>query len=135
MKSIRNKAALTTVAATAAFLFLGSTPAMALGAFYDLASLDMPIGALESAGHALVYAALTLLLIPKKAGDRRWAKTALALTAVGVAIEIAQGVSLGGRSFELVDILANTLGIAAAITFLAATREIRELAPNRLRRA
>ncbi len=141
MFSITRKANLPTIAISAAilsamaFLFLGTSPALALNAVYKSAHLDaiMPVGALSSMGHVVAYAALTLIIARKVDNDRDWFIIAAALFALGCGVEVAQEI-VGGRSFELADIIANTCGIALAMVSLAAMREINDLPSRCLRR-
>ena len=60
--------------------------------------------------HGAVYALLMLWFI-QITRRHRWAALALALTLLGISLELGQGVG-GYRAFSYLDIAANTFGIA-----------------------
>ncbi len=78
-------------------------------------NLDLPApGGFDKIEHLSAYLGLSLWftgLVPRAA---YW-KVALALLALGLTMEILQGLMHMGRAAELLDMVANTLGIGAGI--------------------
>jgi len=78
-----------------------------------MAALDR-LGASDFVLHSVAYMALAflpaLLIRPRRRGQY----AAAAMFVLGLALEIAQGAA-PGREFELVDLAANALGVAAGI--------------------
>ena len=67
----------------------------------------------DKVAHFGAYAVFALLLSAAfRAGQTRWAipKAVVAVSAFGVLLELLQGVSGTGRSYDPVDMAANTLG-------------------------
>lgn len=81
---------------------------LTLGPFQGL---EARIGLSDKAAHALAFYILTLLLF-SIAPRRRRTDLALAALALGILIELSQG--LTGRSLSILDFLADALGVAAA---------------------
>jgi VanZ family protein len=70
--------------------------------------------------HCMAYAALSLWFCQIYVQTRQRVKVAVALIAMGITIEILQGLS-GYRFFEYADMLANSVGVLAGF-LLARTR-------------
>ena len=98
------------------FLFLGNAAPAGIANFYRAAGLDrlIPLATVFSFGHAAVYAALTLFLSRRAHSTWDWTKLTVALTALGIGVEVAQEI-LGGRAFEIDDLIANQCGIGIAL--------------------
>jgi VanZ family protein len=67
-------------------------------------------GASDKLGHFTAYAVLMFWFGMLRSGFRSEAHLALALLALGVAIEFAQGLT-GYRSFDVADMAANAVGV------------------------
>ena len=71
--------------------------------------LDVPDG--DKIGHFLAYATLSAWSVLIFASRRSQWKAALALVALGIAMELAQGALTSDRMMDVRDALANTLGV------------------------
>jgi hypothetical protein len=103
------------------FLFLDRAPVRGVTDLYWGLHLDgiMSLDDLFGLGHIAVYAALTVILGRFTRTLDGWLKIVGSLAALGLAVEIAQG--LGGvRSFGIEDMLANFLGICVGFFVLVA---------------
>jgi VanZ family protein len=87
----------------------------------SLTPSDVPasVGNLDKWGHALAYCVLTTWFAGFHSRARHW-RVAAWLFALGAALEVAQAGMRVGRTGELADLLANTLGIGigAAVSTL-----------------
>jgi len=94
------------------FLFLAKAPVTGVTDLYWGLHLDgiMSLDDLFGFGHIAVYAALTMILGRFARTVGGWLTVVGALAALGLAVEIAQGLG-GSRSFGIDDLLANLLGI------------------------
>lgn len=77
----------------------------------------------DKAAHAIAYAILTFtgLLLST---HRRW-KVVLAVWCLGVGVEFAQTLMALGRQGDWRDALANTVGVAAGLTFWVVARRFK----------
>lgn len=113
-----------------AILVLGGLAALSLGPFPQP---DMP-GPLEQLPHAIAYAAATyvLLAVIDRSGDLRRptiALVAVSMILMGSVLELGQSVI--ERDVEIADVVANSLGVAAAVVVLSLARRFRRLDPAR----
>ena len=115
--------------AAVAILVLGGLAALSFGPFPQP---DMP-GPLEQLPHAIAYAAATYLLLAiiDRSGDLR--RSTIALVAVsmilmGSVLELGQSVI--ERDVEIADVVANSLGVAAAVVVVSVARRFRRLGPG-----
>ena len=95
-----------------AYLFLTTSSVVAVTHLYWGLHLDalIEINDLMGIGHALVYALLAMMLARRTASASGWLAILVSLTAIGFGVECAQEI-VGGRSFNLDDVLANVCGI------------------------
>jgi VanZ family protein len=116
--------------AALAILVLGVLVALSLG---PLPQPDMP-APLEQLPHAIAYAAAThvLLVVLDRKGNLRSptiALVAVSMILMGFALELGQSVI--ERDVEIADVVANSLGVAAAVAVLSFARRVRRLRPAR----
>jgi VanZ family protein len=75
-----------------------------------------PTGLSDKTQHAIAYMLLTLWftgVYPRSS----YVRVGIGMLALGVSIEIAQGVMPFGRQTDFRDVIANSLGIATGLTF------------------
>lgn len=74
--------------------------------------LDLDVRASDKIGHLLAYAVLSAWAVAIFARRRAHGWSALALLALGIALEFAQAMLTADRQAEAADVLADALGIA-----------------------
>lgn len=78
--------------------------------------IDLPEG--DKVGHLLAYATLSAWAVMLFATRRAWALAAVALIALGIGLEFAQGALTDYRLADPRDAIANTLGVLLGLTAL-----------------
>ena len=102
------------------YVFLGAAPVTGVASIHATFGLDglISLDGFLALGHMAVYGVLTLSLCAIFKSASRRPAIAATLMGIGVAIEVLQE-ELFGRQFQLVDVVANMTGIAAALALLA----------------
>ena len=77
--------------------------------------LHLDIDNSDKVGHLLAYAALSAWAVMVFARPRAWFIAALALVALGIGMEIAQGLLTEWRMRDWRDAVANTLGVGLGL--------------------
>lgn len=111
-----------------AYLSLSPAPVHAVNDTWQAVGLDtvLPTYWVWPMAHLTAYATLTLTLSRIHWLRRQGAWFALAVIALGLGFEIAQEMG-GKRTFEVVDLIANTCGVALAFIILVFNQPREEL--------
>ena len=105
------------------YLFLAGQAVTDVTSLYQALHLNvlLPLDLVFTAGHLVVYAALTALLCRPGKSVYSWMTIAVWLGIMGIGVEFAQEF-VGSRSFGLGDIIANFTGISLALTYRCVAR-------------
>lgn len=116
------------------YAFLGSEPVKAVAYIHEALGWNemISLNGLFGAGHMAAYGLLTLLLSRIFNATNSLPAIAAALFGIGVGVEVLQEEFLG-RQFQLTDVVANAVGIGAAVVLLAISTRRRRRRPLRRR--
>lgn len=105
------------------YMFLAGQAVSDVTRLYQILHLNvlLPLGMVFTAGHMVIYAALTALLCRPGKPVHSWMTVAVWLGIMGIGVEFAQEI-IGSRSYGLGDIIANFAGISLALTYRCVAR-------------